>query len=491
MNTTSWSVMLVSDFNQDARRIFDALLDAPQEGHRLAAIDDAMVVRQRQIHDRPNLHLACDGHWTLDDVVQTQDATLGRVDDRRREHGSVDAAVTDRERSARQFLELDVVLLRTSAIVGDAALDLGETQAIGVANDRNYQPLAATDGNADVEVVLVDDLPTVHLGVDGRELLQRFDRSLHEEGHEAELDAVLLHERVLVLLAQGHDTRHVDLVEGGQERHALLRFDQALGNLAAHRRHVDDLLASFVGTARSRRGGNRGCSGCLERRLTLDVFLQHAAARARRRHRRWIDAGIRGGATCRGHDAGKTLRRNRVADTRRLRRAIATRDDGRRSRRRNDLGFGGGRLHLDRLRRASTACGRHGAWLEHAHHVTHGRVLSRANEDLGQDSILGRSDLDGDLVRFDDDEHLVATHCVSFFLQPLADLHFRDRLARWRHLELDGHLFGLPTSLPSVVAAWLGCSVRETPAPNAPDLARSPEIRQAIEAKEYTPTVSP
>jgi hypothetical protein len=69
-------------------------------------------------------------------------------------------------------------------------------------------------------------------------LLQRVDDGLHEEGHEAELDAVLLHEVVLVFGAQGHDGGHVDLVEGGEHRGLVLGGDEALGDALAQRGHL-------------------------------------------------------------------------------------------------------------------------------------------------------------------------------------------------------------------------------------------------------------
>ena len=38
---------------QQAARVLHNLLDALQEGHRLPAVDQAVVVRQRQVHDGP------------------------------------------------------------------------------------------------------------------------------------------------------------------------------------------------------------------------------------------------------------------------------------------------------------------------------------------------------------------------------------------------------------------------------------------------------
>ena len=63
---------------------------------------------------------------------------------------------------------------------------------IGIAHDRHHQAAVRGDGDADVVVLVVDDVGAVHRGVDHREFLQRLDGGLHEERHEAELHAVLL-----------------------------------------------------------------------------------------------------------------------------------------------------------------------------------------------------------------------------------------------------------------------------------------------------------
>ena len=93
---------------------------------------------------------------------------------------------------------VSVAVAGALANVGDRLLDLGERQAVGVAHHRHDQALVGADRDADVVVVLVDDVGAVDLGVDRRDLLQRLDARLHEEAHEAELDAVLLLEEVAV-----------------------------------------------------------------------------------------------------------------------------------------------------------------------------------------------------------------------------------------------------------------------------------------------------
>ena len=71
------------------------------------------------------------------------------------------------------------------AEIGDRRLDLGEAHAIGIAQHRHHQAALGADGNADVIVILEDDVFAVDLGVDRGDVFQRLHRRLDEEAHEA------------------------------------------------------------------------------------------------------------------------------------------------------------------------------------------------------------------------------------------------------------------------------------------------------------------
>src|SRR5689334_548959 len=85
---------------QQCRRIFNQFLDPYQELNRLAAIDDAVVVAEGEVHHRPNHDLAVDGDWALLNFVHAEDANLGWAEDRRRQQRPENAAVGYRERAA-------------------------------------------------------------------------------------------------------------------------------------------------------------------------------------------------------------------------------------------------------------------------------------------------------------------------------------------------------------------------------------------------------
>ena len=75
---------------------------------------------------------------------------------------------------------------------------------LGVAQHGHDEPAVRRDGHADVEELVIDDVVAVDGRVQHRVLAQRLDRSFDEERHEAELDAVLRRERLLIALAQRH-----------------------------------------------------------------------------------------------------------------------------------------------------------------------------------------------------------------------------------------------------------------------------------------------
>src|SRR5262245_28009132 len=96
--TSNASAMsLLSDADQHARRILETFLDGHEELHRLAAIDDAVIVGEREVHHRPHHHLSVDDHGPVLDLVHAEDRALWRIDDRRRHQRAEHAAVGDAE----------------------------------------------------------------------------------------------------------------------------------------------------------------------------------------------------------------------------------------------------------------------------------------------------------------------------------------------------------------------------------------------------------
>ena len=87
----------------------------------------------------------------------------------------------------------------------DFTFDLREGQSLGIAQDRDGQPAIGADGDAQVNVLVVDDVVAVDFGIDAREFAQRQHHGAGEEAHEPQANAMHFLKPLLVLGAQGQD----------------------------------------------------------------------------------------------------------------------------------------------------------------------------------------------------------------------------------------------------------------------------------------------
>src|SRR5687767_8137656 len=98
------------NFEKESAGVLDAILDADEELNRLAAIDQAVVVAERQVHHGANHDLAVPGDRALLNGVHSEDARLGRVQDGGRHQRAKDAAIRDGERAALELVERELVV---------------------------------------------------------------------------------------------------------------------------------------------------------------------------------------------------------------------------------------------------------------------------------------------------------------------------------------------------------------------------------------------
>ena len=148
-----------------------------------------------------------------------------------------------------------------------------------IAQHRHNQPARRTHGNAHMNIVLVDNIGAVNLGIDFGHFHQCVAAGFYEERHEAHLDAVLLFELVLVFVTQLHDAAHIRLIIGGKHGSGILRFLQATGDRLAQASHLDALFAGRIIGGHWSARGLLGCRGGHSRRSRwgrrglLDVFF--------------------------------------------------------------------------------------------------------------------------------------------------------------------------------------------------------------------------
>ena len=135
----------------------EPLAQVAEEAAAVGAVDEPVVVGEREVHQRPDrdhvlAELVLDDPGALDERVGAEDPDLRLADDRRAVEGAEAARVRDRERAA-----LDVVgeqLLRAGAgrDVGDRAGRPEQVEVLRVLDHRHDQALAVLERDGDAEV---------------------------------------------------------------------------------------------------------------------------------------------------------------------------------------------------------------------------------------------------------------------------------------------------------------------------------------------------
>lgn len=127
--------------------------------------------------------------------------------------------------------------------IGNSLLNSNQVHTLGVAHNRGNETLLGSNSNADVDVVTVDNgitsVRSFDGSIDGRQVLHSKNASARECGHEAELDAGLLQDVILVKLAEFHERGHVDFIERSEGSSGVLGLLEALGDTESHAVHFD------------------------------------------------------------------------------------------------------------------------------------------------------------------------------------------------------------------------------------------------------------
>ena len=282
---------------------------------------------------------------------------------------------------------------------------------------------------------------------------------------------MLLLEQVLVAVARLDHGRHVDIVEGGQQRGGFLRLLEAAGDGLAQARHLHALGAALAGGGERRairRGG--GGSGCIRPRLARlgggqDVFLGQAPVLAGAAHRGRVDAmlqhraahrgregerGVGGFRRCRGGGRGSGCRCGRGC-RRRWRRL----------------------LHLPHFRRAG---GRHVGLDQRDHRADFHRVAD-GRLVLAHDAGDGGRHFHRDLVGLEAGDGLVELHRIARLLEPFADGGFGDRFTESGDFDFAGHALSSLCGSGSGDQDFLAAAFPGAALPAAPDRPRASETR--------------
>ena len=96
-------------------------------------------------------------------------ADLRLVDDRRADERAEHARVGDRERPVLDFVRIEPLGARAIGEIVERARETGEREVVGVLDDGDDEPPVERDGDADVDLLAVDDLVAAHRRVERRE----------------------------------------------------------------------------------------------------------------------------------------------------------------------------------------------------------------------------------------------------------------------------------------------------------------------------------
>ena len=199
-----------------------------------------MVEAQRQVRHRPDGDRVVDDDGPLLDRADAEDRHLRLVDDRHAELRAELARVRDGERPAVHLLGLELLRARALGDVGDGAAQAEQVLLVGVLDHRDDQPALERHRDAEVHVLLVDDVVAVERRVDDRMPPHRVDHRLGDERHVRQLGAEPLVFRLL-LLADPSNGREVDVKDGVHVRRGAPAQHHVLGDLLAHHRERLDL----------------------------------------------------------------------------------------------------------------------------------------------------------------------------------------------------------------------------------------------------------
>src|SRR6266498_4104786 len=128
----------------------EPLAEVTQEAAGEGAVDEPVVVGEREVHDRANrdrvlAQLVLHDPRALDDRVRAENRRLRLADDRRPVEGSVTARVRDREGSALDVVRQELLLPRPLGDVGDRLRQSQQVERLRVLHHGHDEALAVRE----------------------------------------------------------------------------------------------------------------------------------------------------------------------------------------------------------------------------------------------------------------------------------------------------------------------------------------------------------
>ena len=143
----------------------------------IGAVDEPVVVAERDVAHRPDRNRIVDHDRALLDRADAEDRDLRLIDQRQPVQRAKDPGVGDGER-ARPALRRDSASSLRARVARSSIARLRPSRFFSSAflMTGHDKPIVERDRDAEVDVLLVDDVVAVDRGIDDRELAQRVDR---------------------------------------------------------------------------------------------------------------------------------------------------------------------------------------------------------------------------------------------------------------------------------------------------------------------------
>src|SRR5829696_2776368 len=191
---------------------FQAALDGVEEAESNAAVEDAVVEGDLQVHHAPDRDGFVYHYGAFDDGFGLEDGRLRVVDDRRGGDAPESARVVHCEGAPRYVLGAELFGTRALHDVVYPAGEADDVEFVGVPDDGDYEgSLLQVYRDPDADLPPQNDPVPVPHGVEDRLLLEVLHGGLDDERQVRELDALALGKGRLLPLAQRREARHVHL----------------------------------------------------------------------------------------------------------------------------------------------------------------------------------------------------------------------------------------------------------------------------------------
>src|SRR3712207_1772173 len=156
-------------------------LDGVQELERGAAVEDAVVEGDFQVHHAAYRDGVVYHDGTLDDGFRREDRRLRVIDNGRRDHTTEGARVVDGEGAARDVFGAESSVAGAPHEVVDLTGESEDVQLVGVWDDGHDEGVLEVDGHADVYALSEEYAVPVPDRVEDRILFKALDDRLYYE----------------------------------------------------------------------------------------------------------------------------------------------------------------------------------------------------------------------------------------------------------------------------------------------------------------------